>query len=70
MFEKNIKYKFEVKTNSQSIFYTGEAIDEDETFVKVKTIMSETVMLNKKEIIRSMQVKEQDRGNSNDVRTM
>lgn len=50
MYEKNKTYKFEILNR---IFYTGKIIEEDESFIKIKSIKGEELILNKKSIVQS-----------------
>jgi len=51
--KKKTKYKFEL---SGKIFYTGYVLEEDELFIKVKTIRDEIKILKKESLIQSWEV--------------
>lgn len=53
--KKKTKYKFELPGK---IFYTGYVLEEDELFIKVKTIRDEIKILKKESLIQSWEVQE------------
>ena len=60
MFELNGFYKIEIKAGTERnkiIFYTGIIKEEDEILIRILTIRDETVIINKKDIIRSTLIK-------------
>jgi hypothetical protein len=53
VFEKNIKYKFNaVLDNGYTPMYTGHVLEEDDTFLKIKTIKNEEIILRKDTILK------------------
>lgn len=54
LFKQGIKYRFEMRINQTfTKLLTGYVIEEDENFFKIKTIMDETMVLNKKDLIQA-----------------
>lgn len=54
MYEKNVLYKFQLRTE---IYYTGKVIEEDNIFIKVLSVRDEELMLNKNDIVRVQTIK-------------
>ncbi len=57
MYRVMIEISSKKKTSKEQINYTGTIVEEDEIFVKINTIYGEEVILNKKDIIQSKQIK-------------
>lgn len=55
VFKKGVLYKFEI---ANRIFYTGKLIKENSTHIEIRTIRNETIILNKNNIIQSIEIEE------------
>ena len=57
MFELNSKYQIEIMREGQSIFYTGEILEEDDSMIRIIDKYNEERIINKNNIIQSKKVK-------------
>ena len=53
MYSIGASYKFEMQ---QKIYYTGKVIEEDESHIKIHSIMNEELILNKEEITQAKRI--------------
>jgi hypothetical protein len=64
LFEVGRQYKFEIISNSQSIFYTGTILLIDNVHIKIQTIKNEVVFLKIENIVQSMELPDSKLGRS------
>jgi len=58
MFDKNKKYKIQYAVAEEELVFTGKIIEENNDFIKIKTIRQETLFLRLEKIIKIQEVLE------------
>jgi len=58
MFDKNKKYKIQYAGAEEELVFTGKIIEENNDFIKIKTIRQETLFLRLEKIIKIQEVLE------------